>query len=501
MRKKDIFFKKMEDLGLALTYADVRLRTNYSVTMPDQVSLETMFSRRVPLKVPLVSAAMDTVTDHRLAIEMAKCGGLGIVHRNFSPKEQASEVAKVKYYLNGIVEKPICVRDTDTIETILRRRDEKGYTFHSFPVIDAQGKLVGILTTNDFQFCDDARKTAREVMATNLVLASSCVPIEEAYAIMQKNKKKVLPVVNSRGEVAGMYTFKDVKRLVSGSFSLHNLDERNQLRVGAAIGVGTDALERASLLMEKHVDVLVIDTAHGDSLPVLDTLKQLKGIYGDRVDIVAGNISEGASAERLIAAGADGVKVGQGPGSICTTRIIAGIGTPQVTAIYQCAEAAERNGVPVCADGGVKYSGDIPIAIGAGASSVMLGSMLAGVKEAPGELVFFEGRQWKQYRGMGSVGAMTESRGSRERYGQSDVSRKSELVPEGVEGLVPYKGEVRDVLMQYIGGLRRGMGYTGTTTIEALREQADFIRLSPAGHTESHPHDVKITKESPNYYI
>ena len=498
MSKKDVFFQKMDELGLALTYADVRLRTSYSETMPDDVSLSTRFSRHVPLKIPLVSAAMDTVTTSRLAIEMASMGGLGIIHKNLSPKEQASEVAKVKLYLNGVVDTPICVRATETIGTILKRREEKGYSFHSFPVIDEHGKLVGILTKNDFEFCDDVRKTAREVMASNLVLVRSRVGTEEAYAIMKKNKKKVLPVVNADGGVGGMYTFKDLKRLMGG-LSEHNVDERNQLRVGAAIGVGNDALERSSLLVEKHVDVLVIDTAHGDSKSVIETLKHLKGIYGDRVDIVAGNISEANSVERLIAAGADGVKVGQGPGSICTTRIIAGIGSPQVSAVYGCARVASQGEIPVCADGGVKYSGDIPIAIAAGASSVMLGSMLAGTEEAPGELVFFEGRQWKQYRGMGSMGAMEANRGSRERYSQGDVMRKSDLVPEGVEGLVPYKGNVRNVLVQYMGGLRRGMGYTGTTTIKELQERADFIRLSPAGDTESHPHDVKITKESPNY--
>ncbi len=499
--RKDVFFQKMDELGLALTYADVRLRTNYSEAMPDEVSLVTRFSRHVPLKIPLVSAAMDTVTTSRLAIEMASMGGLGIIHRNLSPKEQASEVATVKLYLNGIVDKPICVRDTDTIENILRRREEKGYTFHSFPVVDARGKLVGIITKNDFEFCDNIKKTAREVMASNLILVSSRVGTEDAHVIMKKNKKKILPVVNSKGEVDGMYTFKDLKRLSSPGMANYNVDERNQLRVGAAVGVGNDALERASLLVEKNVDVLVLDTAHGDSKGVLDSVKQLKGIYGDRVDIVAGNVSEASSAERLIAVGADGVKVGQGPGSICTTRIIAGIGAPQVTAVYNCSRVALLHEVPVCADGGVKYSGDLPIAIGAGASSIMLGSMLAGTEEAPGDLVFFEGRQWKQYRGMGSVGAMEESKGSRERYGQKDVARKSDLVPEGVEGLVPYKGSVRNVLVQYIGGLRRGMGYTGTTTIEELQEHADFIRLSQAGNDESHPHDVKITKESPNYNV
>lgn len=501
MSKKDVFFQKMDELGLALTYDDVRLRTSYSESMPDDVFLATRFSRRVPLKMPLVSAAMDTVTTSRLAIEMASLGGLGIIHRNFSPKEQASEVATVKLYLNGIVDTPICVRDTDTIETILRKRDEKGYTFHSFPVIDAQGKLVGIITKNDFEFCDNVRKIAREVMASNLVLVSSRVGSEDAYAIMNKNKKKVLPVVKSSGEVDGMYTFKDLKRLFSPGITNYNVDERNQLRVGAAIGVGNDALERASLLLEKHVDVLVIDTAHGDSKKVIETIKQLKGIYGDKVDIVAGNVSEAASTEHLIATGADGIKVGQGPGSICTTRIIAGIGSPQVSAVYNCARIASVHDVPVCADGGVKYSGDIPIAIGAGASSVMLGSMLAGTEEAPGDLVFFEGRQWKQYRGMGSVGAMEANKSSRARYGQRDVEQKSDLVPEGVEGLVPYKGSVKNVLVQYIGGLRRGMGYTGTTTIRELQERADFIRLSPAGSAESHPHDVKITKESPNYNV
>jgi IMP dehydrogenase len=497
--KKDEFFKKAEALGLALTFDDVRLRTAHSKYMPDEVSVESRFSKHVPLKIPIVSAAMDTVTEHKLAIAMAKAGGLGIIHRNMNPKDQATEVARVKYHLNGIIDKPICVLVNESVGSILKKKREKGYSFSSFPVVDGSNKLVGIITGNDLDFCDDHSAAAAEIMEDKLITVDKAVGIDEAYNIMKRHKKKVLPVVDKKGRVAGLYTFSDLKRIKFDGSSLYNVDRRGQLRVGAAIGTGEDTLERVALLIEKRVDVLVIDTAHGDSVLVLETLRAIKEAYGGSVDVVAGNISEAESVRRLLDAGADGVKVGQGPGSICTTRIVAGIGTPQVTAVYNCSKEADRYNVPVCADGGIRYSGDIPIAIGAGATSVMLGSMLAGTKESPGELIFFEGRQWKSYRGMGSLGAMEDSRGSRERYRQKEVRRKNDLIPEGIDGMVPYKGEVSDVLIQYVGGLRRGMGYVGVRTIEELRQNADFIRLSQAGSRESHPHDVKMVKEPPNY--
>jgi IMP dehydrogenase len=331
-------------------------------------------------------------------------------------------------------------------------------------------------------------------MSRDLMVAEKGTLLEQAYQMMIKEKKKCLPLIDSEKHVIGMFIFSDVKRVISGDDSSYNVDSNDQLRVGAAIGVGPENVLRAQKLIAEHVDVIVIDTAHGDSKGVIDTLKDLKDKFPG-TDVVVGNVSEPSSVERLIQAGADGIKVGQGPGSICTTRIIAGIGCPQVTSVYSCAKVAEKHNVPVCADGGLKHSGDIPIAIGAGANSVMMGSMFAGLRESPGEMVFFNGRQWKAYRGMGSLGAMEESASSRERYRQG----KGDLVPEGVEGLVPYKGQLKNVIFQYIGGLKRGMGYVGAANIEELRQKANFHRISHAGQTESHPHDVEITKEAPNY--
>lgn len=494
---KDAFFQKMDDLGIAVTYDDVRLKTGHSRMLPLDVSLESRFSRNIPLKIPLVSAAMDTVTERELAIALAKLGGLGIIHRNLTPDEQAAHVGRVKYHLNGLIKRPVTAFEDQTIESILKKRKEKGYTFHSFPILNCEGKLVGLLTENDFTFCNDTSRTAQEEMSKNLIIAPQGTTLDQAYEIMRREKKKVLPLTSEAGEVVGMYVFSDLKRIKSGSFSHYNLDSYGQLRVGAAVGVGSEAVQRIELLLKENVDVVVIDTAHADSENVLATLREIKTTYPN-LDVVVGNISEATSAQRLLDAGADGLKVGQGPGSICTTRVIAGIGCPQVTAVYNCAHVADAYGVPVCADGGIRYSGDIPIALGAGAHSVMLGSVLASTTEAPGEIVFKEGRRWKHYRGMGSLGAMESHKESRERYGQKEVG-KEKLIAEGVEGLVPYHGELDDVLFQYIGGLRAGMGYVGAATIEELRQKADFYRISSAGQMESHPHDIKITREPPNY--
>lgn len=494
-RKKDIFFRRMERIGLAVTYDDVRLKTGFSERMPDDVGLDSFFSRRVPLRVPVVSAAMDTVTEDELAIELAKCGGLGVIHRNLSPKEQAAQVTRVKYHLNGIVIKPICVHERQSIASILKTREEKRYPFHSFLVVDSAGKLVGVLTGNDFDLCSDTSLLASTVMTRQVIDAPEGTTPEEAHTLMQQHRVKLVPIVNGQHEVVALYTLSDVKRIQS--LTTNNVDERGQLRVGAAIGVGKDALERAELLCAARVDVLVIDTAHADSAPVYDTLKRLK-VEFPQTDVVVGNISQPESARRLLDAGADGIKVGQGGGSICTTRVVAGIGCPQVTAIYKCAVVADEFGVPVCADGGLRYSGDIPVAIGAGAHSVMLGGMLAGTKEAPGEEIVYEGRKWKKYRGMGSLGAMRESQAARERYQQGSTG-KSQLVPEGIEGLVPWQGELKQLLHQYVGGLRSGMGYVGAADIAELRAKADFDRGTSAAQAESHPHDVVITQEAPNY--
>jgi len=494
----DAFFQKMEADGMALAFKDVRLKSGYSQVLPPEVSVRTQFSRKVTLNSPVVSAAMDTVTESTMAIAMAKAGGIGVIHRKFAtPAQQAEEVERVKLYLNAIISKPICVYEDDTIETIESLREEKMYSFQSFPVLNRQGRLIGLLTRNDFDLCQNVCLPAREAMTQKLITAPVGTTLVQAYALMIKEKKKVLPITDTEGKVTGMYIFSDVKRVMEGNSQSYNIDSAGHLRVAAAIGTGDSALGRATLLANASVDVIVIDTAHGDSKPVFETLKEIKRAFPD-IDVVVGNVSEGASAKRLVDAGADGIKVGQGSGSICTTRMVAGIGCPQVTAIYNCAKAIQDSGVPVCADGGIEYSGDITVAIGAGAHSVMLGNLLAGTEETPGEIITIDDMRYKHYRGMGSLGVMIESRESRNRYGQTNLG-KDKLVPEGVEGAVPCKGPVEKSLYQYVGGLRSGMGYVGARTIEELQEKADFYRISSAGLAESHPHNIRIVKDAPNY--
>jgi len=493
MKGKASFFQSLERQYLAVTYADVRLKTGQSNVLPHQVDISSRFSRRVPLKIPIVSAAMDTVTERSMAIALAKCGGLGIIHRGLSPKDQAKQVTKVKLCLNGFINKPITVLADQTIAQVENRRADKGYTFHSFPVIDDAGKVIGVLTRNDFDFAQPDQSVA-EVMTKEVVTSYADTDIQTASDIMRQRKIKVLPLVDANGVLAGMYVASDLKRIMSADSQLYNTDEYNRLRVGAAIGTGGTEIERAILLIKAGVDVLVIDTAHGDTTTVVDTLGAIKLKYD--IDIVVGNVSEPESVKRLIAAGADGIKVGQGGGSICTTRIVAGVGCPQVSAIYSCARAANGSRVPICADGGITHSGDIPIAIGAGAHCVMLGRLLAGAEEAPGEPVIRGGVVYKCYRGMGSLAAMKASTASRERYQQNNPQK---LVPEGIEGAVPYDGPVEQLLVQYIGGLRAGMGYVGAEDIEMLREIARFHRVTSAGVIESHPHDVTITEDAPNY--
>ncbi len=485
---KDAFFAKLDAIGLAVTYDDVRLKTGYAETMPDEVAVATKFSRRIPLRIPITSAAMDTVTEHPMAIALAKAGSLGVIHRNLTPEAQAREVARVKFHLHALIRDPITMREDQTIAQILQTKAEKGYSFHTFPILNAEGRLVGILSENDFDFCADPSQLARAVMSMHPITASPRTTVQEAYQRMIREKKKLLPLVDAEGRLTGLYIFSDVKRVVTASNSTYNVDANGQLLVGAAIGVND--YERLEKLLAKGLDVAVIDTAHADTKSVLETLREIKRRYPG-LDVVVGNISQPESARRLLDAGADGIKVGQGPGSICTTRIIAGIGCPQVTAVYKCAQVADEYGVPVCADGGLRYPGDVVIALGAGASSVMMGNMLAGTDEVPGDVVYFEGRQWKTYRGMGSRAAMEKHAASRERY----RAGKSSLVSEGVEGLTPYKGAVIKVVHEYVESLRRGMGYVGAASVEELRKKADFDRLTIAGREESHPHDVKIIRE------
>ena len=493
----DRFFRKIGAAGEALTYEDVRLRTDHSSVLPKDVDLHSRFSRNVSLNIPVVSAAMDRVTEYKMAIALAKYGGLGVIHKNMTPPEQALSVARVKHYLNGLIESPICIDAKETIEVVLRWRDEKGYTFHTFPVTE-KNILVGLMTRNDFDFASDKDRPVRDVMTPlrELMTAPSGTSIKEAYVKMQKGKKKVLPLTTKGGKLAGMYVFSDLERILAGNSS-SNTDKAGNLRVAAAIGVGEMALERAKLLSESRCDVFVIDTAHGDSENVFQTIKKVKARYS-RIDIVAGNVSRGESAKRLAKAGADGVLVGQGPGSICTTRIISGIGTPQVSAVYDCAKALRGSGVPVCADGGISNSGDMVVALGVGAESVMLGRLLAGSLEAPGETRIVQGMKVKDYRGMGSIGAMRENIASRERYRQG-TTPLNKLVPEGVEALVPFSGSVSESLDQYVGGIRSGMGYIGAHNIGELRRKAEIFRITPAGLKESHPHDLLYVEDAPNY--
>lgn len=490
------FFRKMEELGLALSYDNVRAKTGHSEHLPTEVDLSSKFSRNVPLKRPIVSSSMDTVTEHRMAIAMAKLGGLGIIHRKLSLAEQIHCVERVKFHLLGFVEKPICVNENDTVEELLKRREEKEYSFHSFPVINNEGKLVGVLTADDFDFCLDLKVKVNSIMSMNLVTGERNISFEEAFQKMKENKKKLLPLLDEGNNIAGMYVWSDVRRTVTGNKEGYNLDASGRLRVGAAVGVGEEALERAEQLSRKGVDVIVIDTAHGDAKSVIWTLKEMKKLFS--CDVVAGNISEPESAKKLAEAGADGIKVGQGPGSICTTRIIAGIGCPQVTAVYNCVEAIRGTGIPICADGGINYSGDITVALAIGADCVMIGNLFAGTDEAPGEVIMKKGRPYKFYRGMGSLGAMQESAASRERYGQTG-QKPGKLVPEGIEGIVPYKGEVARIFEQLVGGLSSGMGYIGAKDIRELSEKSDFYRIDAAGLRESHPHNITITREAPNY--
>lgn len=506
---KDAFFHSIAQQGIALTYGDVRLKTGYCEVPPDQVSLATMFSRRVPLNIPIVSAAMDTVTESAMAIELAKLGGLGVIHNNLSPRDQAAETKRVWHYLHGLIDNPRTVQHDQTIEQVENWRRDKGWSFHSFPVLDEEGRLAGLLTRNDFDFCEDKRLPVSKVMTTDLITAPAGTSLDAAYEIMRREKKKIIPLVDSHHRLAGMYVFSDVQRIKSGSSSMYNVDGQGHLRSAAAVGIGDDAFERIELL-GRYVSVVLISKAHGDFRDYHWTIREIKKKEWP-FDVAAGNVSEGESAKRLVDAGADVVMVGQGPGSICTTRKVAGIGCPQVTAVYQCTQAIAGSGVPVCADGGIAFSGDIPVAIGAGAHSVMLGRVLAGTTEAPGELesrpVLVHGSsgesvqqviQVKVYRGMGSLEAMQDRQGhgSRNRYSQSGPQMK---VPEGVKAAVPYQGDVEDIVYQLLGGTRSGMAYVGAATIGELREKGDFWRITDAGERESHPHDVIMLADPPNY--
>jgi IMP dehydrogenase len=477
-----------------LTFDDVLLVPAESSVLPNDVRTATRLTRTIALEIPIVSAAMDTVTEARLAIALAREGGMGILHRNLSIADQVAEVDKVKRSESGMIVEPVTLRPDDSVADAFALMER--YRISGVPITDADGVLVGILTNRDLRFETNVHQAVSALMTSrNLVTAPVGTTLDEASEILHRNKIEKLPVVDANGRLKGLITVKDIRKRIE--FPLSTKDEQGRLRVGAAVGVGADAFERAAALVEAEADVLVVDTAHGHSAPVADMVRRIKAEWD--IQVIAGNIATAEAAETLIDAGADAIKVGIGPGSICTTRVVAGVGVPQVTAVFECAEYAIRQGVPVIADGGMTSSGDIAKALAAGADTVMLGSMLAGTDESPGDVILVQGERFKEYRGMGSLGAMKARSFSKDRYFQGDVEDVDKLVPEGIEGRVPYKGPVQQILYQLVGGLRQAMGYTGAPTVEALKLGARFVRITGAGLRESHPHDVTITKEAPNY--
>lgn len=479
-------------VGEGLTYDDVLLVPAFSEVLPREVSTQTKFTKNITLNVPIVSAAMDTVTESNMAIAMAREGGIGVLHKNMSIEKQAAEVKKVKRSESGMILEPITVTKDETVAVVKNLMRE--YGIGGIPVIDQDGKLIGIITNRDLRFEGDNKRKISEVMTSkNLITVAAGTSLKQAELILQENKIEKLPVVDANYKLVGLITYRDIIKVLENPHA--NKDQYGRLRVAAAIGVTADALERASALITAGVDALIIDTAHGHTKGVVTVLKQIKSTFAN-IDIVVGNIATGEAAKYLVEAGADAVKVGIGPGSICTTRVIAGVGFPQLSAIIEVANAIKGSGVPVIADGGIRYTGDIPKAIAAGADCVMLGSLLAGTKESPGETIIYEGRKFKSYRGMGSIEAMEQ--GSKDRYFQDVEDDIKKLVPEGIVGRVPYKGELNETMIQFIGGLRAGMGYCGAKDIEA-QKGAKFVKITAAGMRESHPHNVTITKESPNY--
>jgi len=475
------------------TFDDVLLVPDYSEVLPSEVDTTTRLTRTITLNIPLMSAAMDTVTEARLAIALAREGGIGVIHRNLSIEDQAGEVDKVKRSESGIIVDPVFLSPDHRIKDALAIMER--YRISGVPITDENQKLVGILTNRDLVFEENHDRYIREVMTKdNLITAPVGTTLEEAKKILHEHRIEKLPLVDEEFHLKGLITIKDIEK--ARKYPNAAKDEKGRLRVAAAVGTSPETMERASALVEAGVDALVLDTAHGHSRRVLEMLDQLKAAFGDKVQIIAGNVGTAEGARALIEHGADAIKVGLGPGSICTTRVVAGIGVPQITAIWDAAQAAKEYGVPVIGDGGVRYSGDITKALAAGADVVMLGSLFAGTDEAPGEIEIYQGRSYKVYRGMGSIGAMRA--GSSDRYFQESTRK---LVPEGIEGRVPYKGPLADTVYQLVGGLRAGMGYCGARTIGDLQQKARFIRITPATVRENHPHDVQITKEAPNYAI
>mgnify|MGYP000550067317 FL=1 len=480
-------------LGEALTFDDVLLTPGYSEVLPREVDISSQFTRNLRLNVPIVSAAMDTVTESKLAIAIARQGGIGIIHKNMTIEEQAEQVRLVKRSESGMIVDPVTLMEDALVSDALALMQQ--FKIGGIPIVNQQKRLIGILTNRDLRFERNTRRPIRELMTTeNLVTAPLGTTLEQARDILQSRKIEKLPVVDDHYMLVGLITYKDIMKLHDYPRSCKDLLGR--LVVGAAVGVTSDVMERIEALVRVSVDVVAVDTAHGHSKGVLDAVKRIKKAYPE-LQIIGGNVATGEGAKALVDAGADGVKVGVGPGSICTTRVVAGVGVPQLSAIYNAAAAIKGSGVPIIGDGGIRYTGDIVKALAAGASTIMGGSLFAGVEEAPGETIIFEGRKFKIYRGMGSLGAMKE--GSKDRYFQDVEDDIRKLVPEGIEGRVPYKGTVEEVMVQYIGGLRAGMGYCGAPTVDELFERANFVKITASGIRESHPHNVIITKEAPNY--
>ena len=480
-------------LGEGLTYDDVLLVPAFSEVLPREVNIQTKFTRNITINVPIISAAMDTVTESKMAIAMAQEGGIGVLHKNMSIDAQAQKVKRVKRAESGMIIDPVTLPLTAKVSQAKKFMSE--YSIGGIPIVDNQGTLKGIVTNRDLRFEHDNQRPIVEVMTSeNLVTAAVGTSLQDAEKILQQHKIEKLLIVDDNFKLSGLITFRDITKLSQKPNA--NKDKYGRLRVAAAIGVTGDAVERAEALVIAGVDAVVIDTAHGHTKGVVSVLKEVKSKFPE-LDVIVGNIATGTAAKYLVEAGADAVKVGIGPGSICTTRVVAGVGFPQFSAVLEVAAAIKGTGVPVIADGGIRYTGDIPKAIAAGADTVMLGSLLAGTKESPGETIIYEGRKFKSYRGMGSVEAM--KKGSKDRYFQDVEDDIKKLVPEGIVGRVPYKGELNESIHQFVGGLRAGMGYCGAKDVETLKETGQFVKITASGINESHPHDVTITKESPNY--
>jgi IMP dehydrogenase len=483
-----------DHIETALTFDDLLLVPSASSVLPNEVNLETRLTDTIILKVPLASSAMDTVTEHRTAIAMAREGGIGIIHKNMTIEQQAIEVERVKKSESGMIIDPITVTQDQSVAEV--QEIMSTYKISGLPVLH-EGKLVGIVTNRDLRFVSDDGLRVSDVMTSkNLVTARVGISLEQSKALLHEHRIEKLLVVDEKGALKGLITIKDLEKIKK--YPLAAKDKFGRLLVGAALGVGPNIEKQAERLIKAGVDVVVVDSAHGHSRGVLEAVARVKAAFPD-LSVIAGNVATGEGTEDLIKAGANAVKVGIGPGSICTTRVVAGVGVPQMTALQNCVKIANKYNIPIIADGGIKYSGDLAKAIGAGASTVMLGSLFAGTDETPGDVFLYQGRTYKGYRGMGSLGAMGQSEGSADRYFQSEVTATSKLVPEGIEGKVPYRGPLATVIYQMIGGLRSGMGYVGAATIPELQQKAKFVRISPAGLRESHVHDVIITKEAPNY--